>query len=133
MAESDQITIVGSDACIKGEMTFERTARIVGKFEGTINAKGELQIGEGGDCKASVDAQSVSIDGSLVGDVRAGQIIHLNAKANMRGDLTATKLVVAEGASLVGHVAVGADALKKSARSDGPAARTPETAAASAR
>ena len=112
MVESDQITVIGPDASVTGEMIFEKTARIVGTFEGKIHTKGELQISAGAQCKASIEAQSLTVDGSLMGDVRAGQIVQLHAKANVRGDVTATKLVVAEGASLVGHVAVGADVLK---------------------
>jgi cytoskeletal protein CcmA (bactofilin family) len=46
-------TVIGPDTHIKGDMTFDSTARILGSFEGQITAKGELQIASGASCRAS--------------------------------------------------------------------------------
>jgi cytoskeletal protein CcmA (bactofilin family) len=46
------------------------------------------------------------------GNLHARERIELTAKAKMKGDLVAAKLVVAEGASFVGHVTVGPEATK---------------------
>jgi cytoskeletal protein CcmA (bactofilin family) len=112
MAESGEMTVIGADTHIKGEMTFERAAKINGKFEGRITAKGELQVSDGALCKAAVEAGNVVVDGSVEGDINAKERVSLNAKARMQGDLVAGRLIVAEGASLFGHVAVGPDAGK---------------------
>ena len=105
-------TIIGPDTHIKGDMTFDSTARILGSFEGRIAAKGELQIADSAVCKASVEAGKVSIDGQVEGNVTARDRVELSAKARMKGDLIATKLVVVDGASFVGHVTVGPEAAK---------------------
>jgi len=109
---SNQTTIIGADTSIKGEMEFGNSAQIMGRFEGKITAKGELQVSEGATCKAEVDAQDVIIGGVLEGDVTAKEKVQLNPKARMAGDLVAAKLVVAEGASFIGHCSVGPDAHK---------------------
>lgn len=105
-------TVIGPDTHIKGEMVFDSTARILGTFEGKIVAKGEVQIGDGAACKASVEGISVVIDGLVEGDVLARERVQLNQKARVIGDVVASTLVVAEGASFVGNVRVGADAVK---------------------
>lgn len=105
-------TVIGPDTHIKGEMVFDSTARILGTFEGKIIAKGEVQIGEGACCKASVEGISVVVDGLVEGDVLARERVQLNQKARVIGDVVASTLVVAEGASFVGNVRVGADAVK---------------------
>ena len=105
-------TVIGSDTRIKGEMSFDRTARIHGSFEGAIQGKGELQVADGATCNAAVQAQTVLVDGNVQGDVVARERIQLNAKANLQGDLTAGTLVVAEGAALQGQVRIGPDAIK---------------------
>ncbi len=105
-------TIIGPDTHIKGDMTFDSTARILGSFEGRIAAKGELQIADSAVCKAAVEAGKVTIDGQVEGNVTARDRVELSAKARMKGDLIATKLVVVDGASFVGHVTVGPDAAK---------------------
>ena len=116
MAESDQMTIIAGDTQIKGEMRFERAARLLGKFEGLIEAKGELHVADGALCKADVQAGAVQVDGTIEGNIAASDKVQLNGKAKMRGDIVATKLITAEGASLVGHVNIGPDAAKQSAR-----------------
>ncbi|MFN0132619.1 MAG: polymer-forming cytoskeletal protein [Phycisphaerales bacterium] len=110
MPEPVQTTVIGPDTKIKGEMTFDNTARILGQFEGKIVAKGELQIADTAACRASVDAGKVLVDGLVDGNITARERVELTSRAKMKGDLVAAKLVVAEGASFVGHVSVGPDA-----------------------
>ena len=108
-------TVIGPDTHIKGEMVFDSTARILGTFEGKITAKGEVQIGEGAACRAAVEGQTVIVDGLIEGDVIARERVQLNAKARVIGDVIANTLVCAEGASFIGNVKVGADAIKNAA------------------
>jgi len=113
MAEqTNQTTIIGPDTHIKGEMSFDNTARLLGTFEGKITAKGELQVAEGAACRAEVEASRVTVDGTVEGNMNARERVSLNANAEMRGDRSAAKLVVAEGAVFVGHCSVGPDAAK---------------------
>src|SRR5688572_975012 len=65
MAESNETTIIAGDTHIKGEMTFERAARIVGQFEGKITAKGQLQVADTAICRAEVNAAEVIVDGTI--------------------------------------------------------------------
>ncbi len=109
-----QTTVIGADTHIKGEMTFQGSARILGTFEGKISAQGELQVAEGATCKATVEAATVLVDGAVEGNLTARERVQLNPKARIQGDLVAAKLVVAEGASFVGHCTVGPDAAKSS-------------------
>lgn len=110
MAENREITVIGADTHIKGEMSFGSTARVLGTFEGTITAKGEIQVAEGATCRAAIEAKTISVDGVVEGNVTAHEKLVLNAKARMKGDLVAPTLVVAEGAEFTGHVTVGGDA-----------------------
>lgn len=113
MADNEnQITIIGRDAKIKGELSFDASAKILGTFEGKIIAKGEVIIGETATCRATVEAGNVIIDGPLEGDVIARDRLQLTAKAKVKGDITAGSLSVVEGASFVGHCKVGPEAVK---------------------
>ena len=111
MADAGSTTVIGKDTTIKGELTFDGSARILGHVEGQIAAKGQLEIGDGGRCKATIDADKIVIDGKVEGDITARSSLQLNAKADLHGDLTAATLVIAEGATLVGHCRVGPDAV----------------------
>lgn len=113
MAETGETTVVGADSHFKGELSFERTAKINGKFDGTVTGKGELLISENALCKADVQAGGVQVDGTVEGNLRASNTVRLNSKGVVRGDVTAAKMVMAEGASFYGVCAVGPDAEKQ--------------------
>lgn len=102
-----ELTVIGADTRIKGEMFFEKSARILGHFEGKITAQGEVQIGVGANCNAAVEAEQIIVDGSVQGPLYARDRLTLTNNAQVQGDLTAGTLVVAEGASFVGHCNVG--------------------------
>lgn len=102
-----EMTVIGPDTKIKGEMYFEKSARILGSFEGKIIAQGEVQIGVGALCNAAVEAERVIVDGRVNGPITARDRLTLTSNAQVQGDLTAGTLVVAEGASFVGHCHVG--------------------------
>ena len=107
---AEELTVIGRDTRIKGEMFFDKGARILGQFEGRIEAQGEVQIGEGAMCEAAVEAETIVVDGTVQGDLVARGRLTLNANSKIRGDLTAGTLVVVEGATFVGHVSVGPQA-----------------------
>ncbi len=118
MADSEQITVIAADTHIRGEMTFDRTARIFGKFDGKVSANGELQVAEGAACSAEVEASQVTVDGVIEGNVAAQDRIQLNAKGKIKGDIQSAKLVVAEGATLFGHCAIGPEAAKTTRKTE---------------
>jgi len=109
--QEQQVTVIGPDTQIKGEMTFERTAKILGRFEGHVTSGGELQVGATAHCTASLDAATVIVDGQVEGNIAARDLIQLNRSARVSGDVVAEKLVVAEGASFSGRCCVGPDAV----------------------
>ncbi|MGB1125223.1 MAG: bactofilin family protein [Phycisphaeraceae bacterium] len=120
MADQGDTTIVGADSHFEGKLTFERTARINGKFDGTINGKGELQVSQNALCKADVQAGAVSVDGRIEGNVQAGDTVRLNGSGVVKGDINAAKMVMQEGASFYGMCAVGPDAAQNAPRPSPP-------------
>lgn len=103
------LTVLGPDTHIKGEMFFSGSAQILGTFEGRITSKGEVFIGEGAMCKASVEAARVIVEGTVEGDITAHERAELHPSACVTGDLAARALIVAEGATFTGHFRVGCE------------------------
>lgn len=120
MAETEsQTTIIGADSYFKGEMSFERVAKIIGRFDGKISGKGELQVAQSATCKADIDSAVANIDGTIEGNITAKDAVKLTSNGKVKGDITATKMTMAEGASFYGMCAVGADAAKGSSGNSG--------------
>lgn len=109
-APGEFTTIIGSDATLKGELVFEKGVRVDGVVEGKVASKGQLAVSQGGRVQAEVNASSVLVDGDVVGNLIASDRIELRKTAKVKGDIRAGKLLVAEGATFVGHCSVGPDA-----------------------
>lgn len=108
MAEGqDDLVIIGPNATVKGDITVESRLRINGRFEGKVNAHGGVEIGDKGSCKAEFDVSSIQVGGEVEGDIKAKDLVTLAPTANVKGNLQARKLTIAEGASLDGHVSIG--------------------------
>ena len=120
-------TVIGPDASFKGEMTFEKGLRLMGKMEGKINTAGRLHVAKEARMNADVEAGAIIIEGEVRGNLVAADRIELKQSARYEGDLTASKLVVDEGAIFSGHVSVGPDASKPRPNAAGnPAANRPQ-------
>jgi len=91
-------TVLGPDASFKGEMSFEKGLRLMGKFEGKINTAGRLHIAKEAKMQADVEAGAIMVEGDVRGNLTASERIELKQSARYEGDLQASKLVVDEGA-----------------------------------
>ena len=100
-------TIIGADAQFKGDLTFQGGVRIDGQFEGTIQTSGRVLVSKGGRLKAEVKAGGIAIEGQVDGNLSAEDRLELRGSAQVRGDVKASKLLVVEGATLIGRCEVG--------------------------
>ena len=100
-------TTIGPDAKFKGQLQFEKGARLLGTFEGEITTKGKLIIAENGKLSGEAHAGNIRVEGKVKGNLHAGGKVQLAASARLEGDIRAARLEVAEGAVLVGNCAVG--------------------------
>lgn len=87
---------------------------------------GRLQVGKKGTLIAEVRAEEVEVKGEIKGPVRSRGLVVLEKGGRLFGDLSCPRLRVAEGAQLVGRVAVGpgvAELLAEAGASAPPPAR----------
>ncbi len=110
-----QKTVIGADTKVKGEMSFESDAQILGEFEGSVGAKGELHVADGATCRANIEATTVVVDGVVEGNIHAIESVRLSETARVRGDIVAGKMIVAEGAMIAGACHIGPDAREAAA------------------
>ena len=92
------------DASMTGSMVFKDPVnlQINGRFEGTLDAKGNLAIGEKADVKATIKGDSVTVSGTVNGDITAANRVEMTATARVRGKVTSPRVVMQEGAVLNG-------------------------------
>jgi cytoskeletal protein CcmA (bactofilin family) len=93
----------------KGELKFEETLRIDGKFEGAIRSGKSLIIGESADVDAEVEVEELYVSGRLRGNAKVSVRTELGDSAQVQADLTTAILVVEEGATFEGHCSMQKD------------------------
>lgn len=109
---ADCATVIGGDVVIKGEISVEKGLRIDGQIEGAITTKGKVLVGKSGQLRAEVRAGILIVEGKISGNITVMDRVQIDASGQVHGDLTAGKLAVAEGATFVGKINVGPEALK---------------------
>ena len=125
---SEYSTILGPDAKFKGDLSFDGTAKLLGKFEGQIKAKGKIFIADGSSCKATVSAKEVTIEGHVEGDVHASERVEIKPSGRITGDVVAARMTMADGASIDGHVRIGPNNLGTGTKSSSATEMKPTNA-----
>ncbi|MGH7992904.1 MAG: bactofilin family protein [Limisphaerales bacterium] len=114
--------VLNSDVEIKGNIKFSGELSLDGKLEGEIHTDGTLQLGDGAIVNGNINAQSVIVRGKVHGNINAREKIEIKSKAELFGDIRASKLVIEEGVTYVGKTEVNPNKVSPAA-----APRTPET------
>ena len=92
---------------IRGDLSFQDSFRIDGRFEGKIRSGRELVIGDAADVTAEIEVGRLSVNGTLKGSVHAAERVELLAGARVYGDLITPVLRIEEGAHFEGSCQMG--------------------------
>ena len=91
---------------IQGELQFENTFRIDGKFSGKVRSDGNLIVGEGGHVDGEVEVGQIFISGKVEGQIRAHRRVQIAMTGKVFGSLDTPALVVEDGALFEGRCAM---------------------------
>jgi cytoskeletal protein CcmA (bactofilin family) len=93
-----QVTaILDRGASFEGNLTFEGTVRIGGKFRGEIYTKDTLVVDAGAIVEAQIEADMVIISGTVKGNVYARKRVIMHPPAVLKGTITTPSLRIDEG------------------------------------
>ena len=114
MEERRTTAWIGQGVVIEGRITSSQDLRIDGSVEGTIEVGDHLLIvGTGAVIKANLVARSLLISGTVIGNVTVTDRLDVKETASVRGDISAPRLIMVDGAMVNGKVdAIGNRAKK---------------------
>jgi excisionase family DNA binding protein len=94
------------DASMTGTLAFKDPVnlQINGRFEGTLDTKGNLAIGDKADVKATIRGEAITIGGTVQGTVTATSHVELLASARVSGKIVSPRVIMKDGAVLNGSV-----------------------------
>ena len=94
---------IGGGTVVSGDAEFKGMLRVDGHFTGRIRSeKGSLIVSAGGKVDADIHVAAAKINGTVNGDIVAGQRIEFGRSARVRGNIQTPALVVEEGAVFEG-------------------------------
>jgi cytoskeletal protein CcmA (bactofilin family) len=108
--ERRQVAWVGKSVIFKGTLISSEDMTIDGHVEGTIEVRDHvLTVGPDADIRAGIVAGSVTIHGGVTGNIRATAKIEIRSTGRIEGDLSAPRILVADGAVVCGRVDTSAE------------------------
>ena len=111
---SAQLASIGPSIQFKGELTGEEGLIIDGKVEGTINLKGnQLIVGNNGNIKADVYAQTIIVNGTLTGELHGKDKVHISKTGKVNGNIFSPRVSLEDGAKFKGSIDMGETKLEK--------------------
>lgn len=91
----------------KGELEFEDTMRIDGRFNGKIISKNELIVGESAHIDGDIHVGRIAISGTVVGKIVADQRVEIHRNGKVYSDIDTPALIIEEGAIFQGNCVMG--------------------------
>lgn len=127
---SGEFAHIGKSVSIKGELSGSEDVYVDGQVEGNIQLSGNsLTVGPNGRVHANVAVKSVTVGGSLEGNIQASERTELRKTAVVNGDVQTRRIAIEEGAYFKGKLEILAES--KSVGAGNPAGATSTTAAKS--
>jgi cytoskeletal protein CcmA (bactofilin family) len=109
-AASEERTVIGAGISVNGRVSGEEDLHVEGRLEGSVQLTETFYVSSAGTVVAEVRARDVVVSGVLVGNVTAEDSVTLNPGAKLVGDITAPRLIIADGAAFSGNVGMGGEA-----------------------
>jgi cytoskeletal protein CcmA (bactofilin family) len=99
------MTNLGASTAFDGNLTCDEDLTVEGHLTGSIHVRdATLVVAETAHLEATIRAARVIVQGTVHGSISGSQRIELSPSAVVNGDLSATKVVIADGARFNGRV-----------------------------
>jgi len=97
--------VIGPSITIKGDVTGEEDLVIQGRVEGKVDlAQHHVTVGANGRIRANIFGHSVTVEGSVEGDVHGEEQIVIRKSGTVRGNLVAPRVTIEDGATFQGSI-----------------------------
>jgi len=100
-------TYLDRGSVLTGELRFAGNVRLDGRVEGQIHAGQTVIVGEHAEIDASIEADTLEVYGTVVGDIRVARRTLLHKSARVEGEIQTAGIVVEEGARFKGCILIG--------------------------
>jgi cytoskeletal protein CcmA (bactofilin family) len=102
---ANSLTTIGAGLKINGEISGNSDLYIDGETQGKIRlANARVTVGPNGRVQADIEAREIIIEGSVQGNLKAGERVQLGAHSKVQGSVLTPRFAIEDGARLRGKV-----------------------------
>jgi len=118
--QSDLNGFLDNGSHVQGELRFQTSFRVDGKFSGTVVSDGDLIVGDGGEVEGDLQVGQIIVSGTVRGTIRAARRVHLSPSGKAFAEIDTPSLVIEDGALFEGRCSMSREPAKASAAAAGP-------------
>ena len=95
----------GDSVIFKGELSGSEDLTFCGQMQGNVKLSDHtLTIGPHAEIIADISAKAVVVNGAVVGNVTASEVVEIEATGSVTGDIKTPRLAIADGGYFHGRV-----------------------------
>jgi cytoskeletal protein CcmA (bactofilin family) len=102
-------TVIAPGIRIVGQIIGADAVDLAGSLDGDVHVEAGCRVRRGGIVKGTLRADSIIVEGEIEGGIKAQKKVELGAVAQVRGDIEAHTVALAEGCFFDGRVRMSAD------------------------
>jgi len=95
--------IIGEGATINGTIQEKNQINVQGSVDGDVTCK-ELIVGKSGNLKGKIKTESLSVEGTVEGELNVKGLLKLMSSGSVSGKITYGSLQINEGGKLIGEI-----------------------------
>ncbi|AFG38237.1 bactofilin family protein [Spirochaeta africana] len=108
--DEDEIdTVLGEDVEFQGDISFDNLVLIKGQVNGQLHSTSDVFISPTARVHAELDAQVISVKGSVQGDIRALRRLELFSTSSISGSIQTPDMIMQSGARFNGSCRMDVD------------------------
>lgn len=101
---SGKVSVLGKTLVFKGELSADEDIILQGRVEGAIHHTQSVTVGIDGVVIGDTHARSIVVEGTVEGDLHGVVSVLIAASATVRGNISAPRVGIMEGANFNGSV-----------------------------
>lgn len=122
-AQRRRVTHIAAGSRVEGTLTGPTELLIEGEVDGEIRVESAVMIGTEGVVRGPISAQVVRVGGRVFGNVQAAERVEVAPSGGLEGDISAPRVIIAEGAFFKGRVDMRSDRDKEKDKDKAPEPR----------
>jgi cytoskeletal protein CcmA (bactofilin family) len=101
----DLQAVIGATVVIKGDLTGEEDLLIEGRLEGKVESRRhKVTVGRNGRIKGDIYAKTITIEGTVEGNLYGEEQLVVRQSGNVRGNIVAPRVALEDGSNFKGSI-----------------------------